>query len=113
LNKKARDYPKYGGRGIKICRRWSKFEDFLADMGERPPGTTLDRYPDNNGNYEPDNCRWATDEEQNGNRSNNRFVLYEGKEYVASALARKFGVEPSVFIKRIIRGWSVADALIL
>ena len=68
LNPTPKYFQRYGGRGITVCLRWMDFKNFLADMGERPEGTTLDRYPNNNGNYEPGNCRWATKSEQNGNR---------------------------------------------
>ena len=57
-------WPLYGGRGIRVCKRWRVFENFLADMGERLPNKTLDRFPNPDGNYEPGNCRWATKEEQ-------------------------------------------------
>ena len=67
-NPKADNYYYYGGRGITVCTRWDSFENFLADMGERPDGLTLDRYPDFNGNYEAGNCRWVTSKQQAANR---------------------------------------------
>lgn len=66
-NPNNKDYIHYGGRGIKMCERWDIFENFLADMGEKPKGLTLDRI-NNNGNYEPGNCRWATYSQQNKNQ---------------------------------------------
>jgi hypothetical protein len=70
-NPNAPFYKRYGGRGIKVCERWSKFENFLEDMGERPEGMTIDRI-DNDGNYEPLNCRWVTHKENCNNRSNKK-----------------------------------------
>lgn len=78
-NKKNRAYKNYGGRGIKVCKRWMKFENFIEDMGERPKGLSIDR-TNNNGNYEPNNCRWATMKEQQNNRRNNRLITYKGKK---------------------------------
>ena len=68
-NPKATAYERYGGAGIKVCRRWQKFENFLEDMGERPDGKTLDRINNLKG-YSKENCRWATIKEQQNNRKN-------------------------------------------
>jgi hypothetical protein len=73
-NSKDVSYQYYGGRGLKVCSRWESFENFLKDMGERPKGRTIDRYPDKNGNYEPGNCRWATPSQQSSNRNPNGYL---------------------------------------
>jgi len=77
-NPKAHGYKYYGGRGIKVCAHWDSFENFLADAGERPEGMTLDRI-DNDGDYAPGNCRWATAEEQRANRCTCRTCPIHGR----------------------------------
>lgn len=87
-------YKDYGGRGIKVCDRWlHSFENFLADMGERPSKNySLDRYPDVNGDYEPSNCRWAERKAQNSNTRRNVFIEYKGETKTAAEWARLIGI---------------------
>lgn len=90
----------YVKRGIKVCERWSLFANFLDDMGERPPGTTLDRI-DNNGNYEPGNCRWASVDVQANNRTSNRFVEFQGRRQTISQWADEFKISTKKLAKRL------------
>lgn len=78
-NAKLKSWPNYGGRGIKVCDRWLSYENFLADMGEARPGYSIDRI-NVNGDYEPNNCRWATKEQQVNNTRRNKFVMLDGVE---------------------------------
>jgi len=102
-NKRNKLWPLYGGRGIKMSPRWREsFETFLSDVGERPtPGHSLDRI-DNNGDYERENCRWATAVEQANNRRNN--ILVNGE--TIRAVADRTGLSISTIKHRVRRGWS-------
>lgn len=95
----------YKGRGITVCKRWLKFETFLADMGCKPVGLTLDRI-DNDGNYEPSNCRWATHHQQARNKRSNRIFTVNGLKGCMTDLAIRFGVDPHLVCCRISRGWN-------
>ena len=89
LNENNPQFPGYGGRGIKICDRWSRnYLNFLKDMGECPPGLSLDRI-DPNGNYEKSNCRWVTPLTQGSNKRNNRWIEVFGQRFTLAQLSRK------------------------
>lgn len=87
-------YYNYGGRGIQVCQRWlHSFENFLIDMGRRPSKNhSLDRFPDNDGDYGPDNCRWATRKEQSGNKRTNRWIDHAGERLTLQGWSEKTGI---------------------
>lgn len=92
LNSKKKNYLDYGGRGITVCDRWlSSFANFVADMGNPPPNTSLDRI-DNDGNYEPGNCKWATRPEQDSNKSTHRWLSVGGQRRYVAETIRLLGV---------------------
>jgi hypothetical protein len=100
-NPKHPAYKRYGGRGITMCDRWlESFDNFLADMGARPDGLTLDRR-DNEGSYSPDNCRWATDGEQSRNTRRNVNGVINGTVQCAVDLARTLGVRRETVARRL------------
>lgn len=100
-----KDYYRYGAIGIHVCDRWrSSFEAFLADMGERPAGTTLDRWPNPRGAYEPGNCRWATPIEQSRNRKNSIYVEWNGARVLVAEIADQLGISVGAAHMRLRRG---------
>lgn len=103
-NQEKAAYKWYGARGITVCDQWLSFEQFLADMGERPAGKTLDRYPNNSGNYESGNCRWATRKEQSLNRRTTRMLTHDGKTLCARDWARELGMSQMTFLRRLNSG---------
>jgi hypothetical protein len=112
-NKNRDNYPRYGGRGIMVCEMWRhSFEAFIADVGPRPsPKHTLDRYPDTNGHYEPQNVRWAVLQEQNNNRRNNRIIEYNGERKTIMQWSRTLNTSRRVLSDRLDKlGWSVEQA---
>jgi len=109
----ARDaFAGYGGRGVKVCPRWREsFQAFYDDMGPRPgPGYSLDRI-DFNGNYEPDNCRWATAAEQANNKSNNRRLAFNGQNLTVAQWAKRLGIPQETLYARLNRGWPIERIL--
>lgn len=109
-NKKDISYPNYGGRGIKVCRRWQKFENFYADMGPRPEGSWIDRKC-NNGNYTTKNCRWATPKEQNRNKRNSRLIKAFGLTMTMAEWAEKTGINAGRIWERLKYKWDPEKAV--
>lgn len=109
-NTNAKDYGHYGGRGIRVCDRWHDFALFLADMGERPDGLTIERI-DNNRGYEPGNCRWATSLEQGRNKRNNVILTHAGRSMPISAWAAETGLGFQNIWNRHRSGWTDSDAV--
>jgi len=109
-NKSDEKFPIYGGRGIVVSERWKDFQNFLDDMGERPSSHhSLDRI-DTNGNYEPGNCRWATQTEQQRNRRNNRLITYNGQTKCVREWEDFLGFHVGTLQARLLHGWTVEDA---
>jgi len=111
-NPNSNYFADYGGRGITVCERWLKFENFYKDMGDRPSqGHTLGRI-DNNGPYSPENCRWETVSQQQSNRRNTRFLTYNGKTQTLTEWSLEIGIPYGTLRSRIDQyGWSVEESL--
>lgn len=104
-------FKNYGGRGISVCERWRSFDNFSQDMGARPEGGMLDR-ENNDGDYEPGNCRWATRKEQNSNRRNCIYVDCDGERVTLREYCRRKNIRYRAIVKRIQdRGWPIHLAL--
>jgi hypothetical protein len=109
-NRNNECYKNYGGRGIKVCKEWNKFENFYKDMGDRPKNTTIDR-TDNNGNYCKENCRWATWIEQANNRRNNKIIKINNQNKTLTQWCKIYNLKYGTINTRIIRGWTIEKAL--
>jgi hypothetical protein len=109
-NTKTNRYENYGGRGIKVCDRWkNSFKNFYKDMGKRPKGFTLDRI-DPNGDYTPENCRWATYKEQAKNRKSTYYITFNNQTLTKVEWAKKLNIKYSTLSERLRRGWSIERA---
>ena len=109
-NPKNKFFHRYGGRGISVCERWNDFQSFFADMGEKPMGLSLDRI-DNDKGYSPENCRWATTNQQVRNRAVTLCVEHEGRMMDVVELAERHGLSRKLVAERLKRGLSIEDAL--
>jgi hypothetical protein len=110
-NVKSTYYKNYGGRGISVCSRWMEYQNFLSDMGRAPSVKhQIDRI-DNDGNYEPGNCRWVTRTENMRNTRRKRMVNINGENKMLIDVAREYGISNSALDLRLRRGWSIEEAL--
>ncbi len=110
LNPDSIGFEYYGGKGIKVCDRWEWFELFYKDMGDQPEGMSLDRI-DPNGNYEPDNCRWATGIQQGNNRTSTVLISHKGWELSVTQLAKKLGVNYQSLRRNISKMSNTQEAI--
>jgi len=110
LNSNHIAYPQYGGRGITVCQRWLRFENFLADMGERPVDMTLDRI-NVDGDYCAENCRWAYPKDQSRNRRNNHLLTFNGQRRTITEWSEISGIKKTTIRERLNRGWTTKQAL--
>lgn len=108
-NKKVNGYENYGGRGISVCKRWDKFENFLLDMGEPEPGESIERIK-NDKNYTPSNCKWATAKEQALNTRSNRKITFNGETLCLCEWARRLKIDQSSLRERLEK-WAKSVAL--
>lgn len=107
----VRCYPNYGGRGIRVCDRWlNSFEAFFEDMGHKPEGYSIDRI-DNNGHYEPSNCRWVSQKNQCNNTRKNVILEINGERKTAQQWADSVGIDGGCVRERLKRGWSAEEAV--
>lgn len=109
-NRNHRSYKNYGGREIKICERWMTFENFVADMGPRKRGTTLDRR-DNDGDYEPSNCRWASRAIQDANKRTNVKLTINGRTLCVTEWSEESGTNKRTIFGRLRRGMSHEESV--
>lgn len=110
-NSNAKFYKYYGGRGILVCNEWHDFKNFYNDMGKRPTGTTLDR-KNSNGNYDKENCKWATKEEQSNNRSSNHLITFNGKTKTIMQWANETNLAFETLRERLFKyNWPIEKAL--
>jgi hypothetical protein len=101
---------RYGGRGITVCERWHKFENFLQDMGERPEGMEIGR-KDNDGGYFKGNCRWETPAQNSRNTSKNLILTFDGKSMCLTEWSEVCGIGTTTIKQRLLRGWSIQKSL--